>query len=61
MHWFPHHVLEHSNGEAYRYNLARHIMPWFAAIRMGDILRISPDGTYSRRDVASVLPIKPEP
>jgi integrase len=40
VHWFPHHVLEHSTRESYRYNLGRHILPWFGSMRMGDILPI---------------------
>lgn len=38
--WFPHHVLEPSTRESYRYCLDRHIVPWFGPMRMHDILPI---------------------
>jgi integrase len=40
VHWFPHHVLEHSTRESYRYNLDRHITPWFGPMKMADIMPI---------------------
>jgi integrase len=40
VHWFPHHFLEASTRESYRYNLGRHILPWFGTTRMSDILPI---------------------
>lgn len=36
--WFPHHVLEPSTRQSYRYVLDRHILPWFGPMRMRDIL-----------------------
>jgi hypothetical protein len=38
--WFPHHILEPTTRESYRYNLDRHILPWFGPMRIGDILPI---------------------
>jgi integrase len=38
--WFPNHVLEPNTRESYRYNLNRHILPWFGPMRMGDIMPI---------------------
>ena len=40
VHWFPHHILEPTTRESYRYNLRRHITPWFGPMRMADILPI---------------------
>jgi Phage integrase, N-terminal SAM-like domain len=40
VHWFPHHILEPTTRESYRYNLQRHITPWFGPMRMADILPI---------------------
>jgi len=37
LHWFPHHVLEPTTRESYRYNLDRHITPWFGPMKMADI------------------------
>jgi integrase len=39
-HWFPHHVLEPTTRESYRYNLDKHITPWFGPMKMADILPI---------------------
>ena len=36
--WFPHHVLEPSTRQSYRYNLDRHILPTFGAMRMSTIM-----------------------
>jgi hypothetical protein len=36
--WFPHHVLEPTTREGYRYVLNRHIVPWFGKMKMADIL-----------------------
>lgn len=36
--WFPHHVLEPSTRQSYRYNLDRHILPTFGAMKMSTIL-----------------------
>jgi len=38
--WFPHHVLEPTTREGYRYVLNRHIIPWFGQMKMADILTI---------------------
>jgi integrase len=38
--WFPNHVIEPSTREGYRYNLDRHIIPWFGQMKMCDILPI---------------------
>ena len=38
--WFPHHVLEPTTREGYRYVLNRHIIPWFGQMKMADILPI---------------------
>lgn len=38
--WFPNHVIELRTRENYSYELNRHIMPWFAPMRMVDILPI---------------------
>ena len=37
LHWFPHHVLEPTTRESYRYNLDRRITPWFGPMKMADI------------------------
>lgn len=36
--WFPNHVIEASTRESYRYNLNRHIVPWFGTMKMRDIM-----------------------
>jgi integrase len=36
--WFPHHVLEPSTRQSYRYVLDRHLLPWFGTMKMRDIL-----------------------
>lgn len=36
--WLPNHVIEASTREGYTYQLDRHIMPWFGAMRMNTIL-----------------------
>jgi integrase len=36
--WFPNHVLEASTRQSYRYNLDRHILPTFGAMKMSSIL-----------------------
>ena len=36
--WFPNHVIEPTTREGYRYNLNRHILPWFGRMKMRDIL-----------------------
>jgi hypothetical protein len=35
-----HHILEPTTRESYRYNLDRHILPWFGPMQIGDILAI---------------------
>jgi hypothetical protein len=37
---FPHHVLEPSTRQSYRYNLERHILPTFGPMRMSSILPV---------------------
>jgi hypothetical protein len=39
-HWFPHHILEPTTRESYRYNIQKHITPWFGPMKMADILPI---------------------
>lgn len=36
--WFPHHVLEASTREGYRYTIDKHLMPFFGAMRTSAIL-----------------------
>src|SRR4029453_774966 len=36
--WFPHHVIEESTREGYRYLLDRYILPEFGEMRMREIL-----------------------
>jgi integrase len=36
--WLPHHVVEITTKQAYTYSMGRHIMPWFAAMRMNEIM-----------------------
>ena len=36
--WFPHHVLEPSTRQSYRYQLDRHILPTFGPMKIGEIL-----------------------
>ncbi len=36
--WFPHHVLEPSTRESYRYSIDKHLKPTFGPMRMIDIL-----------------------
>ncbi|MBA3251271.1 MAG: tyrosine-type recombinase/integrase [Geodermatophilaceae bacterium] len=38
--WLPNHVMEPTTRQSYRYNLGRHILPWFGPMRMVDILPI---------------------
>lgn len=38
--WLPNHVMEPTTRQSYCYNLYRHIVPWFGAMRMADILPI---------------------
>ena len=38
--WMPNHVMEPTTRQSYRYNLQRHITPWFGPMRMGDILPV---------------------
>jgi integrase len=38
--WLPNHVIEPTTRQAYRYNLHRHIIPWFGPMKMADILPI---------------------
>ncbi len=36
--WFPNHVLEPSTRQSYHYVLAKHLLPWFGPMRMGEIM-----------------------
>jgi integrase len=38
--WLPNHVMEPTTRQPYRYNLDRHIIPWFGPMKMADILPI---------------------
>ncbi len=38
--WLPNHVIEPTTRQSYRYNLERHILPWFGPMKMADILPI---------------------
>jgi integrase len=38
--WMPNHVMEPTTRQSYRYNLDRHIVPWFGPMKMSDILPI---------------------
>ncbi|MCW2943278.1 MAG: putative Tyrosine recombinase xerD [Actinomycetia bacterium] len=38
--WFPHHVIELTTRQSYAYEIDRHIMPWFANMKMLAILPI---------------------
>ncbi|WUH97654.1 site-specific integrase [Spirillospora sp. NBC_00431] len=38
--WFPNHIIELRTRENYDYEINRHIMPWFADMRMIDIMPI---------------------
>ncbi|TDC58540.1 site-specific integrase [Actinomadura sp. KC345] len=38
--WFPNHVIELRTRENYDYEINRHIMPWFADMRMIDVMPI---------------------
>lgn len=38
--WFPNHILEPTTRQSYRYNLQRHITPWFGPMRISDIMPI---------------------
>ncbi|RAY12298.1 site-specific integrase [Actinomadura craniellae] len=38
--WFPNHVIELRTRENYDYEINRHIMPWFANMRMIDVMPI---------------------
>jgi len=36
--WLPNHVMEVTTREAYTYQIGKHIMPWFGAMRMNEIM-----------------------
>ena len=38
--WLPNHIVEPTTMQSYRYNLERHIIPWFGPMRMATILPI---------------------
>ena len=54
--WFPHHVLEPTTRESYRYSLDRHIIPWFGPMKMADILPIHVREWVSELSAAGVSP-----
>lgn len=54
--WFPHHVLEPSTRQSYRYVLDRHILPWFGSMRMRDILPIHVRQWVTEMDATGVSP-----
>ena len=35
--WFPHHLVEPTTKEGYRYSIDRHLMPFFGAVRLPDV------------------------
>jgi len=54
--WFPHHVLEPSTREGYRYTLDKHLLPFFGAIRTSSILPSHVRVWVSDRVAAGVSP-----
>ncbi|MBI1379028.1 MAG: tyrosine-type recombinase/integrase [Frankiales bacterium] len=54
--WFPHHVLEPSTRQSYRYVLDRHIVPWFGPMRMRDILPAHVRQWVTEMDASGVSP-----
>jgi integrase len=54
--WFPHHVIEPSTREGYRYTIDRHLMPFFGAMRTNAILPSHVREWVSDRVAAGVSP-----
>ncbi|GAC1329007.1 MAG: hypothetical protein NVSMB13_16420 [Mycobacteriales bacterium] len=54
--WFPHHVLEPSTREGYRYTIDKHLMPMFGPMRMNAILPSHVREWVSDRGAAGVSP-----
>jgi integrase len=54
--WFPHHVLEPSTREGYRYTIDKHLMPFFGAMRTNAILPGDVREWVSDRVAAGVSP-----
>jgi integrase len=54
--WFPHHVLEPSTREGYRYTIDKHLMPFFGAMRTNRILASNVREWVSDRVAAGVSP-----
>lgn len=54
--WFPHHVLEPSTREGYRYTLDKHLLPFFGPMRTSSILPSHVRAWVSDRAAAGVSP-----
>ncbi|GAC1608958.1 MAG: hypothetical protein NVS3B26_08080 [Mycobacteriales bacterium] len=54
--WFPHHVIEPSTREGYRYTIDKHLMPFFGPMRMNAILPSHVREWVSDRVTAGVSP-----
>jgi integrase len=54
--WFPHHVLEPSTREGYRYTLNKHLMPFFGAMKTNAVLPGHVREWVSDRVAAGVSP-----
>lgn len=54
--WFPHHVLEPSTREGYRYSIDKHLMPFFGPMRTSAILPSHVREWVSDRVAAGVSP-----
>ncbi len=54
--WFPHHVLEPSTREGYRYTIDKHLMPFFGAMKTNAILPSHVREWVSDRVAAGVSP-----
>ena len=54
--WFPHHVLEPSTRESYRYSIDKHLKPFFGTMRMTTILPSHVREWVSDRVAAGVSP-----
>jgi integrase len=54
--WFPHHVLEPSTREGYRYTLDKHLLPFFGVMRTSSILPSHVREWVSERVAAGVSP-----
>lgn len=54
--WFPHHVLEPSTREGYRYTIDKHLMPFFGAMKTNTVLPSHVREWVSDRVAAGVSP-----